>query len=91
MQSIIEKYEAILNKPQPEPFKGYIEELLAALKGNETTVEILNKKSVEVDFKMPYVKTKGKVSGMAASRLADNAELGIDNSVAGEFIKGNVG
>lgn len=30
--SIIEKYEKILQKPQPEPFKGYLEELLAALK-----------------------------------------------------------
>lgn len=36
MQSLIDKYEKILQKPQPEPFKGYIEELLAHIKGDKS-------------------------------------------------------
>ena len=31
--TIAEKYRKILEKPMPEPFKGYIEELLAHIEG----------------------------------------------------------
>lgn len=40
MQSLIDKYEKILQKPQPEPFKAYIEELLAHIKGNEVGAQV---------------------------------------------------
>lgn len=34
--TIAEKYRKILEKPMPEPFKGYIEELLAHIEGGQT-------------------------------------------------------
>lgn len=76
MQSIIEKYEAILKKPQPEPFKGYIEELLAALKGNETTVAILNKPKKRQEIhgvKADWSKNKGILENVTSG--GDNATV----------------
>lgn len=55
--NIIEKYEKILQKPQPEPFKEYLEELLAALKEkgeNAKPKKIMGGKVVETQLHGEY-------------------------------------
>ena len=56
MQSIIDKYEKLLLKPQPEPFKGYIEELLATVKGKETAIANKPRASKKIDGMVPDFK-----------------------------------
>lgn len=56
MQSIIDKYEKLLLKPQPEPFKGYIEELVATLKSKEPASANKPRASKKIDGMAPDFK-----------------------------------
>lgn len=84
MQSLIDKYEKILQKPHGEPYQGYLTELVEALKGKADKPRASKKIDGmkpdfkgefytpektwrEVDVKMPYVETKGKVSAIVTS------------------------